>query len=114
MSVGGAQASVLARQSVSTKTLRKRVRSALQVQLVAGTLLFLALSLQLWIRVVTIEKGYQLELIREAALKNDGRLRQKRLELAYAARPNELSKLATAGLGMEPLPPQRVRKVTQQ
>lgn len=85
----------------------------LRFRLIPGIFLFIVLALQLWVRISTIEKGYELEKLRETALKNDVRLRQLRLELAYTARPAELIKRANHELGFVALAPQRIRKLVR-
>lgn len=113
----------LSRQSVvsrgSVRAARRRSHQRLVVerrrarwwQFVAPVSLFCTLLFQLSIRVSLIEHSYTLETLRERALKSDGRLRELRLEHALVTRPGSLREEAARRLGMEPLMPQRIRKL---
>ncbi len=81
--------------------------------LVMPVVLFLVLAVQLWLRVESISKGYEVEELRRVALRNDTELRELRLEYALLVRPGELAERARIKLGMTDLAPQRVRKLAQ-
>ena len=89
----------------------RRPRRRSRKHLIAPLLLFFTLLLQLWVRVEIVERGYRLETLRESALKQDTSLRQLRLELAYVSRPKSLTDQAGQKLGLNPLCPQRVRRL---
>lgn len=80
--------------------------------LLAMSMLFVVLAIQLGLRIYITERGYEIERMRMIALSNDTELRE--LDLAYAlkTRPNELAKLAKTRLEMEPLTPSQIRKVS--
>lgn len=80
-------------------------------RLVLPFVLFALLTLQLWVRLCIIERGYQLEALRKAALENDESLRQRRLEYAYLSRPRTLVQQAREKLGMLEPTPQHIRKL---
>src|SRR5262245_59107863 len=67
---------------------------------IAPVLLFAALSVQLFSRLTIIKRGYELEVLRASVLKNDVRLRQKRLEYAFLTSPSHMGTLAHDRLEM--------------
>ena len=82
--------------------------------LIAPGLLFVTLLAQISIRVEIVEKGYQLEQLRESALKADSSLRQLKLDLAVATRPSDLTNSAQKSLDLLPVNPNHVRAMLEE
>jgi len=101
----------LENQLVTGRRGARRRKAGPLARLFPALCLFVALMIQISVRVASIEFGYQLETLREEALENDARLRQLRLSYAVLTRPRELSARAQNELAMVPLMPQRVRRV---
>ena len=75
-----------------------------------GLLLFVALVSQLWVRLMIVQRGYELEGVRKAALENDGELRQLKAEYALLSRPVRIQEKAVE-LGLLQTPSQRIRRL---
>ena len=80
--------------------------------LLSMSLLFIVLAAQLGLRVYITERGYEIERMRMIALANDTELRELDFTYALKTRPNELIKQAQSRLGVEPLAPYQIRKVS--
>ena len=79
-------------------------------RLVPALLVFLALVLEVWVRITILHTSYELEEVRSAALKSDARLRQLRFEIAQMTSPQELRVRAKDELGLKDTAPQRIRR----
>ena len=110
MATSAAQMNSLTHQMVATRYARAASRTDKKM-LYPPLFLFIGLVLQLWVRISTIDRGFEIEQLRKAALENDTRLRNLRLEYALATSPAALTEYAETKLSMVTLPPQRMRKV---
>ena len=86
----------------------RRIRRRLRAML-APFLLFITLLAQISVRVQLVERGYELEQLRSAALGKDTELRQLKLDLALATLPTDLTRSAESRVGLRPVDPQKVR-----
>ncbi|OVE79827.1 hypothetical protein BVY02_02155, partial [bacterium J17] len=82
-------------------------------ELFPPAVLFLALVLQLFVRVSIIRQSYNIEELRQASLKHDTVVRELSLELAKQKRPSVLLARATYELGMGPLSTDQVRSIVK-
>lgn len=98
-------------QVVYRRTAVRRARRVGASQLLPPCLLFLALLLQLGIRVVLIERAYRLETLRQEALAKDIELRTLRADVALVTRPKDVATQANERLGLKLLSPERVRRM---
>lgn len=101
--------SVIRRQSISQK-------GQVQVNSNVGrfwlvSLLFVALVAQVYVRLLFVSKGYELEAVRSSVLERDSELRQLELDKAYIGRPESVMQLAQEKLNFVQLSPQRIRSL---
>jgi hypothetical protein len=77
----------------------------------AALFLFVALSVQLWVRISIVSKSYDLERLRSEALQADSELRELRVVYAVQAQPTSVLNRSRVSLGLEPPQPQQLRRV---
>ena len=108
------QSSVLDGQPIRVRKVAPQVQSNVSRRklLLSMSMLFVVLAAQLGLRVYITGRGYEIERMRMIALANDTELRSLDLGYALKTRPNELIKRAQDRLGMEPLAPYQIRKVS--
>lgn len=78
----------------------------------APLFLFVTLLLQIWFRIEIVSKSYNLESIREEALRNDSELRQLNLELAVITHSKKLEEQA-AKLGLKAPVAKQIREIKE-
>lgn len=78
----------------------------------APLFLFVTLLLQIWFRIDIVSKSYNLEAIREKALKNDSALRQLNMELAVITHSKKLGEEA-AKLGLLAPVAKQIREIKE-
>ncbi len=101
------QQAVFVREVKSHKTNPLKLR-----YLWAPLFLFITLLLQIWFKIEIVSKSYQLEAIREEALKNDSQLRQLNLELAVVTHSKKLGEEA-AKLGFVAPVAKQIREIKE-
>ena len=108
------QSSALEGQPIRVRKVlpQSRVSISRRKLLLSMSMLFVVLASQLGLRVYITEKGYEIERMRMIALANDTELRELDFTYALKTRPNELIKRAEGRLGVEPLAPYQIRKVS--
>lgn len=106
-----ANAGRLQSQVVQRRVTVRHPRGLRTIQILPPCLLFLALLLQLGIRVMLIERAYRLETLRQQALAKDVELRTLRADVALVTRPKDLAQQAGSRLGLIQLSPERVRRI---
>lgn len=82
---------------------KRTFSSSAKFHLVAAGILLVALSFKVWMKVETIELGYQLARERERIVQYDMEKRDLELQLSILTRPDNLRKLAEARLALKPL-----------
>ena len=109
-----AQSSALNGQPIRVRKIapQSQVYVSRRKLLLSLSMLFIVLATQLGLRIYITEKGYEIERMRMVALANDTELRELDFTYALKTRPNELIKQAEARLGVEPLAPYQIRKVS--
>jgi hypothetical protein len=70
-------------------------------KIVTASALFLALTVQLGVRVEVTKKAYLMEHLRAEALENDVLLRDLKLNYAWLTSPEQLGKRASIHLGLQ-------------
>jgi len=70
-------------------------------KIITGSMLFLALSIQLGVRVEVTQKSYMMEQLRAQALENDILLRDLKLNYAWITNPEQLGERAATSLGLK-------------
>lgn len=80
--------------------------------LCCASILFVALVLQLSIRIAIIQYSYTIEGLRQNNLDQDREIRQLRLTYETMLTPSTLRQRATDELGMIQIKPQQIRHVT--
>lgn len=97
-------------QSVYTRPAERVI--SLKMQLAAGLLLLLALTVKVWVKLESIELGYSLAEERQALLALDMERRELELERSVLLRPDALKQRARAELGLRVVPAQSVISVS--
>lgn len=84
----------------SRKQAYVRSSSRRQLEFLSLSFLFIVLFSQLCVRLIITETRYDIERVRAETLESDGRLREKKLELAEKTAPKALLAAANKRLGM--------------
>ena len=80
-------------------------------RMVSALFLFLALAIQVGVRIEVTKKTYSIEKLRKAALHNDILLRDRKLSYAWLTNPAEIGRRASQGLGMIVPEPESVIRI---
>lgn len=90
---------------------RDKIVISVRLQLLAATLLLIALVVKIWVKIETTDLGYQLAKERNKTVSLDMERRELELQLSVILRPDNLTKKASQTLGFVPLDANRARKV---
>lgn len=93
---------------------RPRPFGANLTRIVPAALLVLVLSVELWVRIESLNTGYRLERLRTEALRNDALLRELTYENATLSSPIRTLERATKELGMLRTAPHQLRRLMVQ
>lgn len=84
---------------------------SIRLQIIAAALLLLVLIGKVWIKIETTNLGYQLAEQRQKTVEYDMQRRELSLKLSVLMRPDNLALAAQERLNLEPLDPERARKI---
>ena len=90
---------------------RKRIVISVRLQVLTVLLLVFALVAKVWIQLSCTSLGYQLAHERERTLAMDMEKRELELQLSVLLRTNNLTKQASARLGLQRLRPEQARRL---
>lgn len=80
-------------------------------QIMAAVLLLLTLALKIWIKIESVDLGYQLAKERQYTIEYDMQRRELELQKSVLLRSDNLTKVAAKKLGMRPLDMEQARKL---
>ena len=80
---------------------KTEIRVSIKFQLLTTILLFIALTVKVWIHVETTDKGYELARERNATVQYDMKRRELELELSVLKRRDRLTELVYQKLGLK-------------
>lgn len=83
-------------------------------QVIAASLLLVALSTRIWVKVQTTERGYRLAHEQQENIQLDMERRELDLQLSVLLRRDNLTKLAGEKLGLKPLNSKQTWKISEQ
>ena len=90
---------------------RERRFVSVRAQLCAGILLLVALGVKVWVKIETVDLGYQLARERDVALEFDMERRELELQRSVLLRPDTLAKAANDKLGLRPMARHQVTRL---
>lgn len=103
------QAIFFRQDAIAQETKKSKVQLR---DLAAPLFLFFTLLLQIWFRVEIVSKGYELQVQREKALRQDSELRQLNLDLAVLTHSKNLGEEA-AKLGLSAPVAKQIREIKE-
>jgi len=90
---------------------RREVAVSVRMQVLAGSCLLIALLAKVWVKIEATEVGYQLAKEQRQTVELDMQRRELELQKSILLRPDQLRAAASARLGLQPLNPQRARRM---
>jgi predicted site-specific integrase-resolvase len=90
---------------------RREGKVSMRLHLGAALLLLAALGVKVWIKVVMTDVGYELAAERRHAIELDMEKRELTLQRSVLFRPDQLSKMASERLDLQPYNPSQVRRI---
>lgn len=90
---------------------RSSVAISVKAQLIAAVFLLLALSAKVWIKIESTDIGYRLAKERQTTIDLDMQRRELELARSVLLRPDNLTKMTKARLGLGSLRPDQARKI---
>ena len=90
---------------------KERVVISVRTQVIGALLLLLVLSCRIWMKLESIDLGYQLADARKQTVELDMQRREFELQRSLLVRPDNLAKLARDRLKLVSLNPNQARRV---
>ena len=91
---------------------RRAVAVSVRMQIIAGSCLLLALLGKVWVKIEATEVGYQLAKEQRQTVELDMQRRELELQRSILLRPDQLRAAAASRLKLQPLNPQRARRIS--
>jgi hypothetical protein len=91
---------------------RERVGISVRTQIAAAVVLLLTLGFKVWVKLESIDLGYQLAKAREIAVTLDMERRELELQRSVLSRPDALSRIAAQKLGLRSVDPRQATRLT--
>ena len=90
---------------------REQKRLSVRSQIVTGLCLLFVLALKVWVKIESIDLGYQLAREREISVSLDMERRELELQKSLLHRPDSLARMAREKLGLVALDPQQTERL---
>jgi len=91
---------------------RERAAISVRTQIVAAALLLLTLGFKVWVKLESIDYGYQLAKAREVSVTLDMERRELELQRSVLLRPDALSRVAAQKLGLRQVDPRHALRLS--
>jgi hypothetical protein len=105
-----ATATIFEGAALQRQIVAERVEVQSHPRILPSLCLFLVLIAQLSVRIMVVDRAYQIEELRTTALRNDVVLRELKSRYSLLAGPSQVTVRAKSTLQLVPLSPQRMRK----